>query len=76
MTGLGPKPRTRREQLRFALSKPSMEHIRKVSERTNLRMNQVIEQIISESIVLERRVKKLGFRHAGEALAVLEQERG
>lgn len=73
-----PKPRTTGEQARFRLSPSSLQHIKRIAKRTRLRQNQVVDQLVIESLTLEREVKKLGYRHVGEALAVLRtlQEKG
>lgn len=73
-----PKPEAKREgqQARYRLSAASMAYLRRISQRTGLRQNQVVDQLVTQAREVETRVRKLGFRHVGEALAVLERERG
>lgn len=67
-----PQPRTAGAQARFRLSPASVQHIKRIAKRSRLRQNQVVDQLVTESLTLEREVKKLGYRHVGEALAVLK----
>jgi hypothetical protein len=70
------RPRTKRRQeeapqVKVVISRQAKVWLERVSERTGLPQNLVMDQVLREAQKLEREVNELGLEHVGEALAEL-----
>lgn len=76
MNSLEPKPRRGRlPQVRLAMSLASKAYLNAVAARTGLRQWEVLDRLVSEAQKLEREVRKEGFQHVGELIAVFREMR-
>lgn len=74
---LEPQPRRGRlPQVRFAVSPASKAYLNEVAARTGLRQWEVLDRLVSEAQKLERELRKLGFDHVGQLLAVYRELKG
>lgn len=74
---LEPQPRRGRlPQVRFAASPSSLAYLNAVAKRTGLLQWEVLDRLVSEAQRLERELKKLGFDHVGQLLAVFSELKG
>lgn len=67
--------RGRLPQVRFAASPSSLAYLNSVAKRTGLLQWEVLERLVTEAQRLEREVKKDGFQHVGELIAVFREMR-
>lgn len=73
---LEPQPRRGRlPQVRFAMSERSKAYLNAVSKRTGLRQWEVLDQLVTEAQKLDREVRKDGFEHVGQLIAVFRELR-
>lgn len=75
-SSLEPQPRRGRlPQVRFAMSSASKTYLNAVAARTGLLQWEVLDRLVTETQALERELKKLGFDHVGQLLAVFRELR-
>jgi hypothetical protein len=76
---LEPKPPAKRKaspQTKLVLTPAARKYIEAVSRRTEIPQRLVVDRLVRDAQLLEREVRKLGYTHVGQVLAVFREMKG